>query len=273
MARLRKFNLLIAAIVFAGPPMWGVAQTSSAALPDSPMPTRPDRRALTDREETWRGLPQDFLHDQKEIWLVFPNRLTHGHSWIPVLAVSGVTAGLLYADPRIEPYFGKHQGSWDDFNDSFDAYITTGEVAAVPASLLAAGYLRHDPYQVSTALLCADAYADSAIVGLAMKAVTRRERPVQVPPNTSYGDRFFAGNLSGVANSSFPSGHAVAAFSVATVVARRYGNHKWVPWVSYGFATLVGLSRIPSLAHFSSDVLVGSAIGYATAEYATLRPR
>jgi membrane-associated phospholipid phosphatase len=273
MASLGKLNLLIATIVLTGAPIWAGAQMTSADLPDSPTPTRPDRRALTDREETWRGLPKDFLHDQKEIWLVFPDRLAHGHSWIPVLAVSGVTAGLLYADPRIEPYFAKHHGSWDDFNDTFDAYITTGEVAAVPASLLAAGYLRHDSYQVSTALLCADAYADSAIVDLAMKAVTRRERPVEVPPNTSFGDRFFAVNQSALADSSFPSGHAVAAFSVATVVARRYGNHKWVPWVSYSFATLVGLSRIPSLAHFSSDVFVGSAIGYATTQFATLRPR
>jgi hypothetical protein len=35
-----------------------------------------------------------------------------------------------------------------------------------------AGYTRHDSYQVSTALLAGEAYADSAIVDLAMKAVT-----------------------------------------------------------------------------------------------------
>jgi membrane-associated PAP2 superfamily phosphatase len=263
--------------MMASAPIVASAQTRTADLPNSPTPnlakTQPDRRALTDREETWKALPKDFLHDQKQIWLVFPGRMARGHGWVPVLAVSGVTAGLLYADPHIEPYFSKHQGNWDDFNDTFDAYITTGEVTAIPASLLAAGYMRHDPYQVSTALLCADAYADSAVVDLAIKAITRRERPVDVPPNTPFGDTFFAGNESPVKGSSFPSGHAAGAFSVATVVARRYANHKWVPWVAYGFAGLVGFSRIPSLAHFTSDVFLGGAIGYATTQYATLQPR
>jgi membrane-associated phospholipid phosphatase len=278
MMRPRGLSLIVLlAAAIAGAPMAAVAQTASADLPNSPQPawttTPPDRRAPSDREETWKKLPLDFLHDQKQIWLVFPSRMGRGHYWIPVLAVSGVTAGLLYADPHIEPYFSTHQRNWDDFNDTFDAYITTGEIVAIPASLLAAGYVRHDPYQVSTALLCADAYADSAMVDLAMKAVTRRERPVDVPPRTPFEDTFFAGNESPVKGSSFPSGHAAGAFSVATVVARRYANHKWVPWLAYGFATVVGFTRVPSLAHFTSDVFVGGAIGYATTEYATLRPR
>lgn len=269
--------LVLATCAIAAAPARAAAQTSSADLPDSPTPAwtnpQPDRRPLTDREETWKTLPKDFLHDQKSIWLVFPSRMARGHYWIPVLAVTGVTAGLLYADPHVEPYFSRHQTNWDDFNDTFDAYISTGEIVAIPASLLAAGYMRHDPYQVSTALLCADAYADSAIVDLVVKAVTRRERPVDVAPSTPFSDTFFAGNESPIKGSSFPSGHAAGAFSVATVVARRYANHKWVPWVVYGFAGVVGASRITSLAHFSSDVFLGGAIGYATTQYATLRPR
>lgn len=273
--KLHLFVLIAGTI--AGAPVWAGAQAGRADLPDSPAPawtsSPSDRHALTDREETWKALPKDFLHDQKQIWFVFPGRMARGHSWIPVLAVTGVTAGLVYADPHIEPYFSRHQTNWDDFNDTFDAYISTGEIAAIPASLLAAGYVRHDPYQVSTALLCADAYADSAVVDLAIKAITRRERPVEVAPNTPFSDTFFAGTESPVKGSSFPSGHAAGAFSVATVVARRYANHRWVPWVVYGFAGVVGASRITSLAHFSSDVFLGGAIGYATSEYATLRPR
>ncbi len=258
-------------------PLWGGAQTSNADLPDSPVPassTTPlDRRPPTDREESWRGLPGDFLHDQKEIWTAFPAQLARGHHWVPVVAVAGVTTGLLYADPHVMPYFSTHQKNLDKVNDVFDAYITTGEVVAIPASLLATGYLRHDQYQVSTALLCADAYADSAIVDLVMKAITRRERPSDVPAGTPFQDTFFAGSESPVKGSSFPSGHAAGAFSVATVVARRYANHKWVPWTVYGFATVVGLSRIADEAHFPSDVFVGAVVGYTVTRYQTLRPR
>jgi membrane-associated phospholipid phosphatase len=68
-----------------------------------------------------------------------------------------------------------------------------------------------------------------------------------------------------------PSGHAIAAFSAATVLARRYGDHKWVPYVSYGVAALVGFSRITLSAHFVSDVFVGGALGYSVSRFAVLQ--
>jgi membrane-associated phospholipid phosphatase len=254
------------------------AQELTADLPDSPMPQPADAAAnaasddASDRQETWRALPMDFLHDQKEIWL-FPTQLARGRHWIPTLAIAGGTVGFFYADPHIMPYFAKHQTQLDDVNDVFDPLIATGEVIAIPASLLAVGYMRHDSYQKSTALLCADAYGDSAIVDLVMKAITRRERPSDVPLDTPFTDTFFSGSKSPFKGSSFPSGHAAGAFSVATVVAVRYHRHRWVPWVVYGFATAVGVSRVTELAHFPSDVFLGSAIGYTVTRYQTLRPR
>jgi membrane-associated phospholipid phosphatase len=68
-----------------------------------------------------------------------------------------------------------------------------------------------------------------------------------------------------------PSGHTIAALSVATIVARRYGNHKWVPCASYGMAALVGLSRITFSAHFIGDVFVGAALGHSLSRFAVLR--
>jgi membrane-associated phospholipid phosphatase len=70
---------------------------------------------------------------------------------------------------------------------------------------------------------------------------------------------------------SLPSGHTIAAFSIATIVARRYGNHRWVPYVSYGMAALVGFSRLTLSAHFVSDVFVGAALGYSVSRFAVLR--
>jgi hypothetical protein len=95
------------------------AQTSSDALPDSPAPATaaPDRRPPTDREESWRALPGDFLHDQKEIWTSFPLQLAKGRHWLTVLATAGGTAGLIYADPHIMPWMRSHQGNLDDLND------------------------------------------------------------------------------------------------------------------------------------------------------------
>ena len=72
---------------------------------------------------------------------------------------------------------------------------------------------------MSTALLAGEAYADSAIVDLGVKAVTRRKRPSDVPPGAPFNDTFFSGGKSPFKGSAFPSGHAAGVFSVATVIA------------------------------------------------------
>ncbi len=143
---------------------------------------------------------------------------------------------------------------------------------AVPTGLLIAGYARHDNYQVSTGLMGALAYGDSLIPNLVIKAITRRERPADVPAPEPFTGTFFNGGKSPLKGSSFPSGHATAVFSVATVVAYRYRNHWWVPVAAYALATTIAASRITTMAHFPSDVFLGSAMGYAVARYQTVRP-
>ncbi len=276
---LREKLWLLVFAIFAGiscVPNRAHAQGDVATLPDSPSAVQRgslhDNDSTAAREVTWASMPKDFLHDQKDIWL-FPAQLAKGHHWLPTLAIVGGTAGLIVADPHAMPYFRTHARNLDDLNDVFDAQIITGEVAALPVALLIAGYARDDPYQVSTALLSAEAYADSAVVDLAMKAVTRRKRPSDVPAGKPFNDTFFSGGKSPFKGSSFPSGHAAAAFSVATVVASRYRNHRWAPWVLYGFATAISFSRVTTSAHFPSDVFLGAALGYTITHYEVLRPR
>ncbi len=211
--------------------------TDNSSLPDDPGETpKPPVDVTTgvpQREATWRSLPGDFLHDQKDLW-TFPIRLAKGHYLLPTAIVVGGTVGLIYSDPHTMPYFRNHQRNWDDANDVFDPLITTGEVIALPAGLLTAGYIRHDDREVNTALLATEAYGDSVVIDLAMKAITRRERPSDVPPNGDYGNTFFNGGKSPLKGSSFPSGHATAAWSVATIVAERY-RHRGKPWVPFSF--------------------------------------
>jgi membrane-associated phospholipid phosphatase len=276
MAKLYRPLVLLFAVVLIAPQLAN-SQTTVPQWPDSPSHTRQvrgdGRDSPSSREVSWRSLPKDFLHDQKAIWLLFPAQLAKGHYWLPTLAVAGGTAGLIVADPHAMPYFRSHSGNLDDVNDTFDAPITSAEVIALPASLMIAGYIRHDSYQVSTALLAGEAYADSAVVDLAIKAVTRRKRPSDVPPGAPFNDTFFSGGKSPFKGSSFPSGHAAGAFAIATVVATRYHTHRWVPWAVYGFATAVSLSRVTTSAHFPSDVFLGAALGYTITRYQVLRPQ
>jgi len=276
----------------AAPPV----DSGQLTLPDAPVPTflasDPRRTALPDdqgqtapaavdtttgapqREATWHSLPGDFLHDQKDLW-TFPWQLAKGRHLVPTLLVVGGTVGLIFADKEDTPYFRSHQQNWDDVNDVFDPLITTGEVIALPTGLLVAGYIRHDDREVNTAILATEAYGDSTVINLAMKAVTRRLRPSDVPVGGDYGDTFFNGGKSPFKGSSFPSGHSTAVWSVATVVAERYRHRgkPWIPVMCYTLATAISFSRITESAHFPSDVWLGSALGYSIAKYQTLKPR
>jgi len=259
-----------AAIVLASFPL-RAQETQQALTADDPTPqTSPPARA--ERDVSYRTLPRNFLQDQKDIWL-FPVRLAKGHQWLPTLAVTGVTAALLVADPHDTGYF-RRTTSFHTFNNVFSGPITAGEIAIVPAAFLVVGHFTHNSYAEKTALLAGEAYADSAVLDVVLKVATRRLRPSDIPPPGPFNDTFFNNHVSNAGiNTSFPSSHASAAFAVATVFAHRYRQHRWVPYVAYGAASLISFSRVTNQAHFPSDVFLGAALGFTISEFSVLRPR
>jgi hypothetical protein len=61
---------------------------------------------------------------------------------------------------------------------------------------------------------------------------------------------------------SFPSGHTANVFAGATMLSIEYGEeYKWVPYVSYGVATGVGVMRMANNKHYISDVLFVAGLG------------
>jgi hypothetical protein len=267
-------RLAMAGIALLGFARAACGQELRLSLPEAPVATSTRLASFPnpsqDVDVSWRKLPKRVLRDQKDIWL-FPTQLARGHYWATTVVVAGGTSGLIVADPHVMPYFRRHARNLDDINDAFDGSITTAEIGIVPLSVLVGGYIRHDTYAVKTGLLAGEAYADVAIVDLAIKAVTRRKRPSDVASGTPFNDTFFSGGKSPFKGSSFPSGHAAGAFSVATVIAQRYRQHRWVPWVAYGLATAVSFSRVTTSAHFPSDVFLGAALGYTITRFEVLR--
>lgn len=248
-------------------------QAPVRAIGDVESPTQITAEALSVREITWRALPANVLHDQKGIWL-FPMQLAHGHHWIPTATVVGVSGGLLALDVHDVSYF-RRTNSFSGFNSAFSGPITGLEIALVPAAMYSIGLMRKDSYAQETALLSGEAVVDSGILVIAMKDVSRRLRPSDIPPRGDYSDTFFRSpkTITGQ-GSAFPSGHTILAFSVATVIARRYGrNHRWVPWLAYGTAGVMGFSRITLQSHFPSEVFLGAALGYSVARFDVLRNR
>lgn len=96
----------------------------------------------------------------------------------------------------------------------------------------------------------------SGLITTSLKIVIGRERP---------GDATRVFQFKSFAkNNSFPSGHATQAFAIATVIAEHYPTW-WVEGLAYGSAALVGYARVEQNAHYASDVVAGSLIGWSVA--------
>lgn len=93
--------------------------------------------------------------------------------------------------------------------------------------------------------------AESAFVNGAVKSLFRRERPAHEVERPH--------NLRQPLTSSFPSGHASAAFLAATLLSERSRIKPF--W--YAAAGVVAVSRVHVRIHHASDVVVGAGIGLA----------
>ena len=176
-------------------------------------------------------------------------------------------------DPHDAPYF-RRTSSFNGFNKAFSGTNMALGTAIVPLSFYAVSLARRDSFAQHTALLAGEAVADAEILTTVMKNIDRRLRPIEIDPSGDFSHTWFKAHgrvISG--RGSFPSGHTIAAFSVAAVFADRYRRHRWVPWVAYGLAGVVGFSRISLQAHFPSDVFMGAVLGYVISHDVVLQQK
>jgi membrane-associated phospholipid phosphatase len=115
-----------------------------------------------------------------------------------------------------------------------------------------------DPDRLGDAVrLSAVLGVESLVVNQGVKRLFKRGRPV------------FEGNrphrLRTPSTTSFPSGHASAAFCAAVVLSGEDGRRAPL-W--YGLATVVALSRPYVRIHHASDVVGGAVIGYVAGRVA-----
>jgi membrane-associated phospholipid phosphatase len=126
--------------------------------------------------------------------------------------------------------------------------------SAAAGAFLVAGLATHNEHARETGFLSAEALANTMPIYGALQFMAGRERPNEGTGN----GRFRQNNALG---SSFPSAHALFAWSMASVIAHEYPR-PWVKWLTYGTALAVSVTRFSGREHFPSDVLVGSVIGY-----------
>jgi len=214
---------------------------------------------------TVRNLTRDFLKDAGQIWSSPVHIKTR--DIVPIVALATVTGILIANDESIyrglKTYRDDHgwaravspvitqMGSWG-------AWGTVG-------AFLAVGLVAGDKKSTETAVLAANAMLQSELLVGVLKGLFGRQRPEYADgvDHWSGPAGFFKmyekGNMSRY--DSFPSGHSVTAFTLATVLAMQYRETVWVPVLSYTVAVGVGLSRVTESKHWLSDVLVGGVVG------------
>lgn len=65
---------------------------------------------------------------------------------------------------------------------------------------------------------------------------------------------------------AFPSGHTSTIFAAASSLSYIYPNGI-IPYVSYGIASLVAISRVTESTHWLSDCLIGGLLGYFSTRF------
>ena len=179
--------------------------------------------------------------------------------WVPL--VGGYVIGNDVTPRSTALLFDPHDGgapaaSWEI--PGWSLALTGAGVAAV------IGFASHDSSRWYHVKGLAEALATSALIVSAAKPIFGRHRPDRASTTTDPDE-----------SESFPSGHATAAFSIATYSALYLHGHVWAdePTTATHALAYVGLfagallvddERIYHNRHYVSDVVAGSLLGSVT---------
>ena len=195
------------------------------------------------------GFARNILQDQKVIW-TSPFRMTRKDArwWLTFGAIVGAAAATDRRAAQQLPNTADQRRFSRDLSQVGAAY----SLIPILGGFYATGVLAKNPKLRGTGLLGGEAVADALIVSEVLKFAAGRQRPLI----GDGGGHFFHGG------DSFPSGHAIESFALASVIAHRYRQKKAVVIAVYGLAILVSASRFSGQKHFASDILAGGAMGW-----------
>jgi len=165
------------------------------------------------------------------------------------LLVLGTTAPLLAYDRHIE----KHVGTTYQSSFQTTSNVAIGSLSGALLAVYAWGIKGDHPHAKETGALELETLVNTFLIYTPMQLVGARQRPDEGNGNGNFWQNH-------AINTSFPGGHAMFTFAIATVLSHEY-SQKWVHVLAYSAASAVTVSRFMARDHWSSDMLVGSALG------------
>src|SRR5712691_5666592 len=221
--------------------------------PTSKTDAPPEANAVMKTSEGSRpGLVGRFVGDQQEIW-TSPGRLQFSDTeWL--VPLSGISAGLFVTDRDFSNHLSQNPTTISHYKTLSNAGVAA--LVGGGAGMWLLGHASHNEHWSETGFLAGEAALNSVLMVEGLKYSLRRDRPIQ-------GDG--SGSFFQSGGTSFPSGHAATAWSIAGVVAHEYPG-PFTKIMAYGLASLVSVSRVKAHQHFPSDVFVGGVIGNLVAQ-------
>ncbi|MFP4368345.1 MAG: phosphatase PAP2 family protein [Candidatus Kapaibacterium sp.] len=168
------------------------------------------------------------------------------------IILAGLPAAGFAADKPLQEYFEKQSGN------EYKLFYYLGDTrlaAALSLGTYASG-LAFDDGLRETGRQLINSIIFAGVLNGVVKYSFGRARP-------PYADGVLDFNFfeSGDSYQSFPSGHTVTAFTLASVLSRRI-DKSWATAGLFTAASLTGIHRMDQNRHWFSDVLAGAAIGY-----------
>jgi membrane-associated phospholipid phosphatase len=190
----------------------------------------------------------------------------NGTQWATFGVLAAGESALMFAggDKSIQLWAQKNRNKTTDFleNNFGDPFGSGLYPGIIIGSAYIFGCAFHSDHLKKMAMLTAKSVAIAGTTTFVIKSLVERDRPFQDnPPNPLHWN----GPKGIFEHNSFPSGHTTVAFATATGIAMAYPHPLIIPVLAYSLATVTALGRINGNWHWSSDVIMGAAIGYFTA--------
>jgi len=176
---------------------------------------------------------------------------------LTLAAVSGTGLLFMAFDQEIQDWVqDRRTASSDRASSVFTVFGNGAALLGLSAAMYAAGEIGHNDGLRKTALLSLESLTTASLLVWVTKFIAGRARPYS---GESSGN-FHPFSLESE-HWSLPSGHAAAAFSVATTIAMQ-SKSVFLDVAAYTMACLVGISRVHDNKHWASDVFLGSVLGH-----------
>jgi hypothetical protein len=250
-----SFFFIVALQAVGSPCYAGPQQAGTGSQPEKtdakPNPDVKTAKATDYDNSLGLHLLDRFARDQEALWTSPAHIRLADAEWLMPLGL------LMAVTLPTDTEFSKHLSSSPSRlsrSNNFSNY-GLGAMGGLAGGLYLWGQMNHDDHKKETGLLAGEAAANSLVMVYAFKYAFGRERPL----TDDYRGDFRKGG------DGFPSEHAAAAWSIASIVAHEYPG-TLTQLMAYGMASAVSVSRLTAKQHFPTDVLIGSAIGWLNGE-------